>query len=243
MLQGLYGQVLNFQTYKTNMHKCRNINNKVFKYPKHVSSFGAWIDSSRFKFDISDLRSGCVTSSAILLWLNFYLFDRDRNAEKYFAKGVITNERTRRSGKLCRRLSWAVLRAWRRSPIILSTLKISSTISYTDHLSSFFLYFSFTSSSSITFPTIVRPTRRRRREGKGSSLIELFFFPCTLPRSPFIFKSPLRRRPSRLNGSFCFCFFRFIYAELLKNFTLTFMLGRNLWHGGWKFLRKLYGSY
>lgn len=85
-----------------------------------------------------------------------------------------------------------------------------------------------------------RPADMRRRERKGSSLIELFLFPCTLSRSPFIFKSPLLCRPIalRLNGSFCFCFFRFIYAGLLKNFTLTFMLGRNLRRGGWNFLRK-----
>lgn len=46
-----------------------------------------------------------------------------------------------------------------------------------------------------------------------------------------------RCRPiaSRLNGSFCFCFFRFMYAGLLKNFTLTFMLERNLRHGRWNF--------
>lgn len=126
--------------------------------------------------------------------------------------------------------------------IILSTLKISPTISIPaiSLLPSFlppfhsFLFLPFYNFS------YHRPTDMRRRERKGSSLIELFLFPCTLSRSPFIFKSPLLCRPIalRLNGSFCFCFFRFIYAGLLKNFTLTFMLGRNLRRGGWNFLRK-----
>lgn len=114
---------------------------------------------------------------------------------------------------------------------------------YSGYLAPSFFYSSFSSFPSTTFPTIAQPIWRRER--KGSSLIELFLFPCTLSRSPFIFKSPLLCRPIalRLNGSFCFCFFRFIYARLLKNFTLTFMLGRNLRRGGWNFLRKLCGAY
>lgn len=111
---------------------------------------------------------------------------------------------------------------------------------YSSYLTSSCFHSSFSSSPSTTFPAIARPIWRCER--KGSSLIELFLFPCTLSRSPFIFKSPLLRRPIalRLNGSFCFCFFRFIYAGLLKNFTLTFMLGRNLRRGRWNFLRKLW---
>lgn len=116
---------------------------------------------------------------------------------------------------------------------------------YSDYLAPSFFHSSSSSPPSTTFPTIARPIWRRER--KGSSLIELFLFPCTLSRSPFIFKSPsppaLLCLALRLNGSFCFCFFRFIYAGLLKNFTLTFMLGRNLRRGGWNFLRKLRGAY
>lgn len=111
---------------------------------------------------------------------------------------------------------------------------------YSGYLTSPFFHSSFSFFPSTTFPTIVQPIWRCER--KGSSLIELFLFPCTLSRPPFIFKSPLLYRPIaalRLNGSFCFCFFRFIYAGLLKNFTLTFMLGRNLRRNGWNFLRKL----
>lgn len=128
--------------------------------------------------------------------------------------------------------------------IILSTLKISPTISIPTisllpSSTPLFLFLPFYNFS------YHRSTDMRRRERKGSSLIELFLFPCTLSRSPFIFKSPLLCHPIalRLNGSFCFCFFRFIYAGLLKNFTLTFMLRRNLRRGGWNFLRKLCGAY
>lgn len=50
-----------------------------------------------------------------------------------------------------------------------------------------------------------------RGRGRGFFLIELFFFPCTLPRAFSIhLQIPSLLPPSRLNGSFCFCFFRFI---------------------------------
>jgi len=84
-------------------------------------------------------------------------------------------------------------------------------------------------------PSPGRSTRRRGR--KGCSLIELLFFPRILrafsihlqilhyPFLPlFLFLTSAPPAPERLNGSFCFCFFCFMYG-LLKNFTLTFMLG------------------
>lgn len=80
---------------------------------------------------------------------------------------------------------------------------------YSGYLTPSFFHFSFSSFPS-TFPTIAQPIWRHER--KGFSLIELFLFPCTLSRSPFIFKSSLLYRlvVLWLNGSFCFCFFRFI---------------------------------
>lgn len=123
---------------------------------------------------------------------------------------IVGDERTRRNRKIMSPIiASGSLSLWYNSPIILSTLKITLLFSpYASPISLLlFLFF-----SSATFPSIGRPRRRRERE-RGSFLIELFFFSLHPPaRSPFIFKFPLFCHPiaSQLNGSFCFCFFRFI---------------------------------
>lgn len=102
-----------------------------------------------------------------------------------------------------------------------------------------FLFF-----SSATFPTIGRLRRRFERE-RGSFLIELFFFPCTLPRVLHSSLNPLSSAtpsPRSLTVRSAFVSSA-LHVGLPKNFTLTFMLGRNLQHSEWNFLRELYGAY
>lgn len=89
-----------------------------------------------------------------------------------------------------------------------------------------------------------------RRERKGSSLIELFLFPCTLSRSPFIFKSPpplllfsATPSPCGLTVRSAFVSSALYTPGFWKILRWLSCLEETCDANGWNFLRKLCGTY
>lgn len=160
---------------------------------------------------------------------------------------VTEDEKTRRNRKIMSSIiASGSLSLWYNSPVILWTLKI--TLPFLHRLLPFLFFF-------LLFPPATIPSRptettpRTKEEGeRGEVLLDrVFLFSLHPPaRSPFIFKSPppspVAPSPRGLTVRSAFVSSA-LYVGLLKNFTLTFMLERNLQHGGWNFLRKLYGAY
>lgn len=170
-----------------------------------------WINSDRFKFDIWDMRLKRLYFK-FFLRIDIYLFDRGKNAKnvgKYFVIRKVIEGETRRNRKIMSPIiASGSLSLWYNSPIILSTLKI--TLPFLYRLLPFLFFFLLFPSATIL--SIGQPRRRRERK-RGVLLDRVFLFSLHPPASsPFIFKSPLLCYPiaSRLNSSFCFCFFRFI---------------------------------